>query len=105
MPKRMRGTSKTVCSVHTEQTYDHTVHTERTLTSHCEDTCLCRNHDLDLLCFMATQFNTLQMHLSMDLLLVDVLIFVKIIKEIILCAEGTCNTGKCEKKNTLKNKS
>ena len=30
MPKRMRGTSKTVRSVHTEQTYDHTVHTEQT---------------------------------------------------------------------------
>ena len=30
MTKRMRGTSKTVRSVHTEQTYDHTVHTERT---------------------------------------------------------------------------
>ena len=30
MTKRMRGTSKTVRSVHTEQTYDHTVHTEWT---------------------------------------------------------------------------
>ena len=30
LSKRMRGTSKTVRSVHTEQTYDHTVHTERT---------------------------------------------------------------------------
>ena len=30
MPKRMRGTSKTVRSVHTEQTYGHTVHTEWT---------------------------------------------------------------------------
>ena len=30
MTKRMRGTSKTVRSVHTEQTYDHTVHTEQT---------------------------------------------------------------------------
>ena len=45
MPKRMRGTSKTVRSVHTEQTYDHTVHP---LSSHCVDTCLCSNHDLDL---------------------------------------------------------
>ena len=52
MPKRMRGTSKTVRSVHTEQTYDHTVHTERTytcpLSSHCVDTCLCSNHALDV---------------------------------------------------------
>ena len=30
MPKRMRGTSKTVRSVPTEQTHDHTVHTEWT---------------------------------------------------------------------------
>ena len=30
MTRRMRGTSKTVRSIHTEQTYDHTVQTERT---------------------------------------------------------------------------
>ena len=29
MTEKMRGTSKTVCSVHTEQTYNHTVCTEQ----------------------------------------------------------------------------
>ena len=47
---------------------------------------------------MATHFNTQRIHLSRDLLLSDILIFVIIIKEIILCvalsnasAEGTCS--------------
>ena len=48
---------------------------------------------------MATHFNTQRIHLSRDLLLSDILIFVKIIKEmILLCvalwnasAKGTCN--------------
>ena len=46
-------------------------------------------------------FDTLRMHLSRDLLLLDILIFVKIIKEKILCvafwnasAKGTCITPK-----------
>ena len=44
------------------------------------------------------RFNTLRIHLSRDLLLLGILIFVKFIKEIILCvalrnasAEGTCS--------------
>ena len=46
-------------------------------------------------------YNTLRIHLSRDLLLLDILIFVEFIKEIILCvalwnAEGTCrNEKKC----------
>ena len=47
---------------------------------------------------MATHFNTQRIHISRDLLLSDILIFVKIIKEMILCvalwnasAEGTCS--------------
>ena len=46
---------------------------------------------------MATHFNTQTIHLSRDLLLSDILKFVKILKEIILCValwnasdEGTC---------------
>ena len=46
---------------------------------------------------MATHFNTKRIHVSRDLLLSDILIFVKIIKEMILCvalwnasAEGIC---------------
>ena len=57
---------------------------------------------------MATQFNTLRMHLSRDFLLLDILIFVKILKEIILyvafwnaSAEGTCSMLKmCRSPNT-----
>ena len=46
---------------------------------------------------MATHFNTQRIHLSRDLLLSDILIFVKIIKEMILCVSllNTCAEGTC----------
>ena len=68
------GTSKTVRTMPTVQTCDHTVHTERKfcpLGSHCVDTCLCSNHDLDLLCFMTTQF------LSPEDALIKVLVIIR----------------------------
>ena len=81
-------TSQTVRSVHTVQTYDHTVHTE---TVHCVDTLLCL-------------YSTTQFYFPNDALIkgfVDILIFVKKKKRkkclIESCeswntsAEGTCN--------------
>ena len=80
----MKGTSKTVRSVHAEQTYDHTVATERT---YVHSVATVKTHVCAVTMtwtyyvFMATQFNTLKMQLSRDLLLLDILIFVKIIRK------------------------
>ena len=52
---------------------------------------------------MATHFNTQRIHLSRNLFLSDILTFVKIIKEMILCvalwnasADGTCGSKKSD---------
>ena len=94
MLNRMRGTSKTVCSVHTEHTYNHAVHTEWTYVRSvatvkavyvCAVIMTWISYHIILSYFMAAHFNTLRMHLSRDLLTSDILIFCKIIEEMILC--------------------
>ena len=49
---------------------------------HCLDTCSRRNHDLDLCNYVSClhNFDSLGIHLSRDLLVLEILIFVKIKK-------------------------
>ena len=60
--------------MHTVQTYDHAVNTERTFV-----------HSVATVCAELHTFNSLRMHLSRDLLLLDILIFVRIKKEKSVC--------------------
>ena len=87
MPMRMRGTNKIVRSVHTEQTYDHTVHTEwiNVHSVATVKTCYVCAVTMSWAYHVSWlhSFNTLRMHLSRGLLSLDILIFVKDLKSMI----------------------